>query len=307
MNIENLEAFVYVVHFNSFNKAADALFLSQPSITARIQSLERELDVKLFQRDGRNVSLTEKGKQFLPYAQQILQSYKKGKQHLQRNQTTLDELRIGCTASVSAYIIPEILPRLKQQYPGLRIKLVTASTETILEKVLQKEIDVGLVRNISHPLVDSVMFYEDPIRLYVHQGHRFIEQPPSTMEEVGGQSLVFLECGSLDWIKLHRLFETLHRPPVIDVYIDNLEAAKKCIAKGMGIGFLPDLCVRKEVQDRRLFPIRIPSLASLSLRTNLISLKGEGAGIRKLFAEIPWDVGAADAASDVSLHVSMCR
>jgi DNA-binding transcriptional LysR family regulator len=146
MNIENIEAFAYAVHFNSFNKAADALFLSQPSITARIQSLERELDVKLFQREGRNFSLTENGKQFLPYAQQILQSYKKGKQHLRRNQTTLHELRIGCTAAVSAYIIPEILPRLKQKYPGMQIKLVTASTETILEKVLQKEIDLGLVR-----------------------------------------------------------------------------------------------------------------------------------------------------------------
>lgn len=286
MNIENLEAFVYVVHFNSFNKAADALFLSQPSISARIQTLERELDVKLFLREGKNFSLTEKGKQFLPYAQQILQSYRKGKQHLRRDQTALHELRIGCTASVSAYIMPELLPRLKQQNPELQIKLMTAPSDTILEKVLQKEIDLGLVRNLSHPLVDSVLFYEDPIRLYVHQGHAFIEQPPTTLDEIGGEKLVFFECGSLDWMKLHSLFETLQRPPVIDLNIDNHEAAKKCIAKGMGIGFLPDLCASREVADQQLFPIGIPSLASLSLRTNIITLKGEGTEIRKRFIEL---------------------
>lgn len=62
MNIANIEAFVYVIHYNSFNKAADALFLSQPSISARIQSLERELDTQLFEREGRSFTLTEKGK-----------------------------------------------------------------------------------------------------------------------------------------------------------------------------------------------------------------------------------------------------
>ncbi|MGG1659982.1 LysR family transcriptional regulator [Brevibacillus sp. NRS-1366] len=283
MHIENLEAFVYVVHFNSFNKAADALFLSQPSISARIQTLERELDVKLFLREGKNFSLTEKGKQFLPYAQQILQSYRKGKQQLRQEQTNLQELKIGCTASVSAYILPELLPLLKKIHPEMQIKLLTAPSETILEKVLQKEIDLGLVRNISHPLVDSVLFYEDPIRLYVHEGHPFIEQPPLSLDEIGGEKLVFFECGSLDWMKLHSLFETLQRPPVIDLNIDNHETAKKCIAKGMGIGFLLDLCARKEVGDNQLVPIGIPSLARLSLRTNIITLKGEGTEIRKRF------------------------
>ncbi|USG66868.1 LysR family transcriptional regulator [Brevibacillus ruminantium] len=302
MNIENIEAFVYVVHFNSFNKAADALFLSQPSITARIQSLERELDVKLFLREGRNFTLTEKGKEFLPYAQQILQSYKKGKQQLRKKQASLHEIKIGCTLSAAHYMIPEILPRLKMKYPDMLIKLTTASSEEILEKVLQEEIDLGLVRNIGHPMVDSVTFYDDPIRLYVHREHPFIHQPPRSTEEVGGQSLVFFECGSFDWIKVHRLFETLNRPPDIHLYIDNLETAKKCIVKGLGIGFLPALSARQEVKDGLLFPIQLPSMALLSLRTNLISLKGEGTRIRQAFLEvIEW----ADFATDFGLNSSI--
>ncbi|MDF2650432.1 MAG: LysR family transcriptional regulator [Paenibacillus sp.] len=273
MNIENIEAFVYVIHFNSFNKAADALFLSQPSVTARIQSLERELNTLLFEREGRNFTLTEKGKQFLPYAQQILQTYKKGKQQLQNLNTALDELRIGCTVSVSNYVIPEILPIIKKNYRHLKIKLMTAPTELILEKLLNKEIDIGFVRNVTHPHVESLGYYEDPIRLFVHHNHPFLERKHITIEDVSRESLVFFECGSLDWVKIHRLFATLDHPPKIEYQIDNLETAKKLVAKGMGVSFLPELCVRKEVKEGILVPIDISALGGLSLRTILITLK----------------------------------
>ncbi|EMT53384.1 MULTISPECIES: LysR family transcriptional regulator [Brevibacillus] len=306
MNIENLEAFVYVVHFNSFNKAADALFLSQPSITARIQSLERELDTKLFHREGRKFTLTEKGRQFLPYAQQILQSYKKGKQQLQTTGAGIKEIRLGCTASVSHYLIPEILPVLRKKYPELQIKLVTGPSEAILQKVTENEIDLGLVRNITHPRIDSVMFYEDPIRLFVYPGHPLWEQDNVTIEEAGNYSLVFFECGSLDWIKLHRLFESLSRLPSIDLYIDNVEAAKKCICKGLGIGFLPESCARREVREKQLCPIAIPALTSLTLRTNVIARKGEGGEIWNTFLslrkEIDWKSSFHESRLNFSIH-----
>ena len=66
MNIDHIEAFLYVVHYKSIHKAANALFLSQPTVTARIKSLERELNVELFHRDGRSVILSDKGKDFVP-------------------------------------------------------------------------------------------------------------------------------------------------------------------------------------------------------------------------------------------------
>jgi DNA-binding transcriptional LysR family regulator len=285
MNIENLEAFVYVIHFNSFNKAADALFLSQPSISARIQSLERELNALLFEREGKQFTLTGKGKQFLPYAQQILQSYKKGKQQLHQRTASLDDLRIGCTASVSNYLIPEIFPVLKERLPDVQIKLTTATSEVILEKLLSKEIDLGLVRNITHPHINSVKFYEDPIRLFVRQEHAFANMDTVTVEDVVNEPLVFFECGSLDWMKIHRVFESLNRPLNIVYHIDNLEAAKKLVLKGAGISFLPELCVQKEVRENLLQPIELPTLNSLSLRTNLISRNGEGSHWHQLFQD----------------------
>ncbi|WP_068775850.1 LysR family transcriptional regulator [Paenibacillus sp. FJAT-26967] len=286
MNIENIEAFATIVHFNSFNKAADAMYVSQPSISARIQSLERELDVKLFDREGRHFALTEKGKQFLPFAHQILRTYKAGRQELQVNHSRGNELRIGCTVSGANYLLPEMLAVFKRKFAGVRVKLLTAPSETILEKVLTKELDLGLVRTMTHPEIDSLEVYEDPIRLYVNRNHPFANRSSLSIQEVSKEPVIFFECGSLDWTRIHRLFQILDEPPLIDMEIDNLETAKKLVLKALGISFLPDLCVRKEVREGLLCPVGIPQLTGLSLRSHLISLKGQVTEIGQLFLEI---------------------
>jgi len=275
MNIENLEAFVYVIHYGSFNKAADMLFLSQPSVTARIQTLERELDCKLFDRFGRQIQLTEKGKQFLPYAQQILQTYQKGRVQLHKQKALPNVVRIGCTISVANYIIPDVLPVLKTNYPDLTFKLSVATTDDIMNQVLNKELDVGFVRNVAHPHLQSIKLYTDPIKLYVHEGHSFIDNHEITIKDIEQEALVFFECGALDWLQLHRVFENLDNPPQIEYMTDNLETAKKLVLNKAGICFLPSLCVSKEVSERKLFPIHFPEVSNISLQTNLINLHGE--------------------------------
>ncbi|REK68344.1 MAG: LysR family transcriptional regulator [Cohnella sp.] len=275
MNIENLEAFVYVIHLGSFNRAAEALFLSQPSVTARIQSLERELDCRLFDRIGKQAVLTEEGKRFLPYAQQIIQTYQKGKQHVQQKRRLTGELRIGCTVSVSNYVIPELLPLLKKKYPRLRFKFVTGVTDELVGKVLNKEVDIGLVRNVTHPNLTSVKFFEDPIRLHVYADHPFIGNEALTIEAIGDQPLVFFECGALDWQRIHRIFETLRQPPNVEIQTDNSEMAKKLVMERAGICFLPSLCVRREVAEGKLFAIDFPETAGISMQTNIVAPQGE--------------------------------
>lgn len=198
INIENIEAFVYVIHCGSFNKAADALYLSQPSVTARIKSLEHELDCKLFDRQGKQIQITDDGKRFLPYAQQLLLIYQKGKQHINQKKSLPNEYRIGCTVSVSNYIIPDLLLRLKDKFPNTHYKLVTGTTDEIMNKVLNKEVDIGFVRNVNHPSLQSNKFYEDPIRLYVYEGHPFLTTENLTIGAIAEQPLVFLNAAP--WI-----------------------------------------------------------------------------------------------------------
>lgn len=296
MNIENIEAFVYVIHYGSFNKAAEVLFLSQPSVTARIQSLERELDCRLFDRLGKQIQLTEEGKRFLPYAQQLLQILQKGKLQLNQNKALPNEIRIGCTVSVANYVIPDLLTAFKRKYPDLHFKLVTGTTDEVVNKVLNKEIDIGFVRHTNHPNLQSVKLYEDPIRLHVYEGHPFIGDENVSIEQIGHHPFVFFECGALDWIRIHRVFEGLHEPPTVEILTDNLETAKKLVLQKTGICFLPSLCAFEEVNDGKLFPIHFPEVGGIALQTNMIALNGENSvffdALLQLAKELPFNVKA---------------
>lgn len=285
MNIENIEAFVYVNHYGSFNKAAEALYLSQPSVTARIQSLERELDCRLFDRMGKQIQITEEGKRFLPYAHQLILTYQKGKQNITRKKSLPNQLRIGCTVSVSNYIIPEIVPRLKRMFPEIRYKFVTGTTDEIVNKTLNKEVDIGFVRNVNHPLLQSIKFYEDPIRLYAYEGHPFLRGERVTPAKIADQPLVFFECGALDWLRIHRIFESLEQPPNILIQTDNSEMAKKLVLSKAGICFLPGLCVRQEVAEFKLFAVPVAETEGVTLQTNIIAPHGEHVAIIEAILE----------------------
>ncbi|MDF9843491.1 MULTISPECIES: LysR family transcriptional regulator [unclassified Paenibacillus] len=277
MNIDNIEAFVYINHYGSFNKAAEVLYISQPTVTARIQSLERELDCRVFDRLGKQVHLTDKGKQFLPYAQQILQVYQSGKHQLQAKGNIPNELRIGSTVSVSNYLMPQLLHRLKRKYPHITIKLTTASTDLLIDKLKAKEIDLAFIRKVVNPAIQTYPFCEDPISLYVDAGHRLAKSGRATLQDIRSETLVFFECGSLDWMRLHRVFESMEQPPNIEYHVDNLETAKKLVLKQAGICFLPALSVQEEVAAGTLIRVDIAETEGISLRTSLISLNGENA------------------------------
>jgi DNA-binding transcriptional LysR family regulator len=286
MNIENIEAFVYINHYGSFNKAAEVLYISQPTVTARIQSLERELDCKVFDRLGKQINLTDKGKQFLPYAQQILQIYQNGKHQVQAKGHIPNELRIGSTVSVSNYLMPHLMLHLKRRYPHITIKLMTASTEVLIDKLKSKELDLAFIRKVVNPVIQTYPFCEDPISLYVHEGHRLAKAQRASLEDIRQETLVFFECGSLDWMRLHRVFESMEQPPKIEYQVDNLETAKKLVLKKAGICFLPALSVQEEVAAGTLIRVDIAETEGISLRTSLISLNGENAEFIETLLEL---------------------
>ncbi|AIQ67548.1 LysR family transcriptional regulator [Paenibacillus graminis] len=286
MNIENIEAFVYINHYGSFNKAADVLYISQPTVTARIQSLERELDCRVFDRVGKQINLTDKGRQFLPYAQQILQVYQTGKHQVQSKGLVPDELRIGSTISVSNYLMPQLLVHLKTAYPNLNIKLTTAPTEVLIDKLKAKDIDLAFIRKVVNPAIQAYPFCEDPISLYVYEGHPLAQARRASIQDIRKETLVFFECGSLDWLRLHRVFESMEQPPDIVYQVDNLETAKKLVLRKAGIAFLPVLSVQEEVAAGTLTRVEIAETEGISLRTSLISLNGEYAGFIQTLLEL---------------------
>lgn len=274
MNIENIEAFIYVCQLGSFNKAAEALYLTQPSVTARIQSLEREINIKLFHRNGNKISLTEKGEYFFPHAQKILQSYQEAKYGLQQVALPYD-LVIGSALSISNNILPEILPGFKSEFKDVRIKIVTGHSQDILQKVINKEVDFGIVRTETHPQVESIRLYNDPIGLFVPRNHMFLKEEKVTIEHVSKQPLIFFDYGSMDWLMIHRLFSSNNVNPTISLEVDNMETAKNLVIQGMGISFLPEHCVKQELENGELIRVEMAPPVKININIDFIYLKGK--------------------------------
>ncbi|KQL36262.1 LysR family transcriptional regulator [Bacillus sp. FJAT-25509] len=277
MNIENIEAFIYVCQLGSFNKAAEALYLSQPSVTARIQSLEREIDIKLFHRNGNKISLTEKGEYFFPHAQKILQSFQEAKYGL--HQVTIPyELVIGSALSISNNVLPKILPAFKSEFKDVKIKIMTGHSKDILHKVINKEVDFGIVRTETHPQVESIRLYNDPISLFVPRNHAFLKEKV-TIEHVSKHPLIFFDYGSMDWLMIHRLFSSNDLNPNISIEVDNMETAKKLVIQGMGISFLPEHCVKQELENGELFRVEMTPPVKINISIDFIYLKGKSKSV----------------------------
>ncbi|MEK4298392.1 LysR family transcriptional regulator [Oceanobacillus sp. FSL W8-0428] len=290
MNIENIEAFVLVNHFGSINKASRALFLSQPSVTARIQSLERELDTQLFERAGRQLIITEKAKEFLPYAEQIIEFYKTGKKQLKTHELS-EQITIGCTQLISNYLLTRIIPAFSRRYPQVQVKVITGSSEAIQHKVLNQEIDLGFVKKGAHPLLTSEIVLESPINLFVEPNHPFADASLIDINDLEKETIIFFECGSLDWSMVRNLFQNLSLQPTIQYEVDNMELAKGLIMSGNGIGFLPEISVRKELQCQKLVHIHLDVLSNLSLKTNMISYTNEKPAYYNALLEIAQEEG----------------
>ena len=145
MEIGRLEAFVRVAQLRSFSKAADALYLTQPTVTARIQALERELGEPLFERMGRTIRLTDAGAGFLPHAQRALQSLVEGKDALvSLRDVQHGTLAIGTAPTVGTYVLPGLLERFGTRFPGVEITIRTGRSEEVMAMVLADEVQVGL-------------------------------------------------------------------------------------------------------------------------------------------------------------------
>lgn len=262
MNIDHLEAFMYVVHLKSIHKAANALFLSQPTVTARIKTLERELSTDLFTREGRGLILTEQGRAFIPFAEQIIQTYKEGKKQMkERNEQ--EEIVIGANVITSQYFIPFVLPEWKKRNPEVRFKFVSGTNDMLLEKLLQKQVDIGFIRNLSHDDLQTREALDNSVKLVVYPDHPLLQQEDITVSRLAEEPLVFFECGAFDWNRVHKLFEVEKVEPKIEFQVDHLEVAKSIIKSRCAIGFLPYLCIKKELENGELLEVDVSHLIQI--------------------------------------------
>lgn len=258
MELAQLEAFIQVAHHRSFSRAAEALFLTQPSVTARIQSLERELGERLFERTGRSVTLTDAGRAFMPHAQRALTAVQEGTDAIEAvRHGEVGTIRIGASTSIASYVLPRILKKFREVRPRVHIHLATGQTEDIIDSLLAGEFHVAVTRLAQHPEIQSLHLYNDDLALVVPADHPFAQKGRVSIAEAARQPFLFFERGSSYHSLVYSMFLRAGVVPESVMELDDMETTKHMVEAGLGVAILPVVSFERERERGTLARVEI--------------------------------------------------
>ena len=271
MDFGQVEAFAQVANTHSFSRAAEALQLTQPSITARIQTLERELGEELFERGSRGVRLTDAGSAFLPYVERLLQTLQEGRDAVgDVKNVQAGSLRLGSAPTISTYVLPRILNAFCRQYPGVDVVIRTGRSEQVMNMLLADEVQVGLVRSLSNSDVETIDLYEDEIVLAAPPGHTFAKYGHASVNEAAAEPIVLFDRGSSYYGLINNFFRQAGVIPNVAMEFDSLEATKRMVEEGLGIALVPLVTIERELQAGTLVRIDLEDADPIKRPISLI-------------------------------------
>ncbi|MGL5941452.1 MAG: LysR substrate-binding domain-containing protein [Waterburya sp.] len=265
MTLEQLRIFLAVVEHLHFTRAANALYITQPAVSAAIQNLEGEYGVKLFNRIGRHIEITEAGKLLEVEAQKILDRVAITKRGLKElNDLQRGELRLGASFTVGNYWLPEKISKFKQLYPNLSINCTLANADKIIKGTLTGFYDLGLLageiklslqNSLEHKIVGS-----DRLQIVVGKSHPWYKRHTINVEELTTTSWIMREPGSgTQQIFEQALLKWGISPSQLKVIfvLNSSEMIKTLVEKGIGAAAVPELMVKKEIQFSTLHCVKI--------------------------------------------------
>ena len=282
MEFSQLEAFLEAANRGSFRRAADALYLSQPSVSARVQTLESEVGVALFHRTARGVRLTDMGRTFLPFAQRSLETLRRGREVLESvRQTSAGILNMATARVIGTYVLPETLQKFQQLYPDANLHIKVGGSSDVLQMVVDEEVQLGLARFMQHPDVDALHLYDEEAVLVVHPGHSFTKTRVAAMSQVAQEPLIVYDPGdpgSSYFQFINRVCRDAGVTAKVEMNLDSVEAAKNMVRLGLGVSFLPRSAVRREVEFGSLTLIDLAEVPPVLLPTYLLLRRGQEIG-----------------------------
>ena len=282
MEFSQLEAFLEAANRGSFRRAADALYLSQPSVSARVQTLESEVGVALFHRTARGVRLTDMGRTFLPFAQRSMETLRRGREVLESvRQTSAGILNMATARVIGTYVLPETLQKFQQLYPDANLHIKVGGSSDVLQMVVDEEVQLGLARFMQHPDVDALHLYDEEAVLVVHPGHSFTKTRVAAMSQVAQEPLIVYDPGdpgSSYFQFINRVCRDAGVTAKVEMNLDSVEAAKNMVRLGLGVSFLPRSAVRREVEFESLILIDLAEVPPVLLPTYLLLRRGQEIG-----------------------------
>lgn len=245
-NLKQLRAFCQAVRSGSITKAAERLFLSQPSITLQIQALERELNVTLFERRGPNLKLTPNGESLYALAGPLVDGMDALQENFAAHQGLLEsgELNIGAGESTILYILPETVRRFVAAYPGIKLRINNVTGRDGLKMLRADEIDfaVGSMLDMPNDLIYQQVVTYDPV-LITPLDHPLAQLPTVTLEDISHYGMILPPSHLSTWRIVKYVFQQNNLTFLVTLEAGGWEVIKKYVELGMGISIVTDICL----------------------------------------------------------------
>ncbi|MDI7260908.1 MAG: LysR family transcriptional regulator [Thermodesulfobacteriota bacterium] len=259
MNLELLKTFIAVVKHNSFSKASEEVFLTQPAVTKQIKILEKEYKTKLFEREKNKLFLTDDGKVFLNYAHRILGLYNES--HIVINEQkgqVKGTLIMGTNLTLGIYVLPRLVKLFGDMHPDIKFEMYLDNTDHVIKAIQKRDVSFGFIGKISDDAtIVNHLFYKDRLKVVISPKYglkkrvvswKELEKIPFISREKGSDIRGTYE----DWFKDRPVELTLI------MELNNTEAIKFSVQCRLGFSILPWCTIEQEVRWGLLQTLSVP-------------------------------------------------
>jgi DNA-binding transcriptional LysR family regulator len=276
IEFRHLESFCRVADLKSFSKAADDLFLTQPTVSGHILSLEQSLSLRLFDRASREVRLTKSGEVFQEYASKILSLRKDLLNALSEfSQGIRGELSLGASTIPGEYLLPRLIGDFKKEHPSFLISLKIADTKEVIQYVLQDHVEFGIIgAKLSHPSLHYEKYEEDEIIVVGPSDHPLTRKKRVNVDELLKEPWIIREEGSGTRIAvekaLRRKGKSLKQFNVV-IEMGSTSSVKEGVKAKLGLAFISGRATEGEVRQGAFSRIDVEGLEPISRQIYIVS------------------------------------
>ncbi|HKX55676.1 MAG TPA: LysR substrate-binding domain-containing protein [Xanthomonadales bacterium] len=297
MNLRALQYFVKLADIRHFSKAADACFVSQPTLSTQIKKLEEELGTQLVERSPKNIMLTPVGEEIAERARKLLADVEQIRAVARRSSDPAEgNLRLGLFPTLAPYLLPHVVPGLRHRFPRLRLQLTEEKTEMLLRMLHRGELDAALLAlPIPEAGLQIEILFREPFLLALPAHHELAQAPEVSIDDLHGNELLLLEEGHC--LREHALevctLAGAHER--VDFHASSMETLRQMVAAEVGITLMPKLAVMPPIAATdnlvtRPFSGKAPSRTIALAWRSSSALSGFHLELSRTFRELTQDL-----------------
>ncbi|MBZ5534544.1 MAG: LysR family transcriptional regulator [Acidobacteriia bacterium] len=259
MDTAQLKLFLDLARIKNFTRAARNNYLTQPAVSRRIQQLESELGVRLFERSRRRVLLSENGRIFLPYARDILSRLDEAREEMRESESKpIGRLKVAASPSIGLYVLPSYLKRFIRLYPKIDLHVEYDLPDRIYASIAAGDLDLGVVAYpVSKPEVASIPFVTDTIVLICAPTHPLARRSSVHLKDLLGHKFVLLPERLPTGKAIRQALRRLGVQLDTQMEYDNFELIKRTVEMGLGLSMVPRQVAELEVKNKKLRTLKI--------------------------------------------------